>query len=237
MQIFVKTLEGERISLEVNPSNTIETIKGRIQNKLGIPSHQQRLTSFTGKTLQDGRTLSDYDIQKETTLQLALKLSCQFAEVRPKIYVDTNKGNRITIEYEPSDTIGNVLKIQEKGGIPPDQQILLFDDKHLEDGKTLRDYNIEKESVVHMIAKAGMQIFVKTLTDKRITLDVKASDFIETVKKKIQDKLGIPPHQQRLTSFTGKILQDGRTLSDYDIKKETTLQLALILRETVQSVC
>jgi ubiquitin len=149
-----------------------------------------------------------------------------------QLFVKTLTGKTVSVEVEEGESIEDVkAKISEKEGIPPEQQRLIFGGQQLQDGKTIDDYNIGDDATLHLVLRlrGGMQLFVKTLTGKTVSIEVEEGESIEDVKAKISEKEGIPPEQQRLI-FGGQQLQDGKTIDDYNVGDDATLHLVLRLR-------
>ena len=213
MILFVKTL-AIKFSLEVEASDTIENVKFKIQDKVGIRTERQQLV-FAGKRLEDGRTLEFYHIQKESTV-LVIESLCGGGG-GGQIYVKTHTGKIITLVVTPDETIENLkLMIEDRVGFPIEQQQLFsVSGNRLEDGRFVYDYDIyNREVLLYLVPLLrGMEICIQTPTGNTTTLDVTSSDKVRTIKSRIETLTGMPQAQQQLV-FNCEYLEDDQILTN-----------------------
>jgi ubiquitin C len=154
INIFIKTLTGKTIPLNIGPTGTIEALKSKFQDQEGIPIGRQCLI-YAGKQLEDDRTLAFYNIEHESTLHLLLRLGSSNKEGGLiEVFVKTLTGKTIRLNIGQTETIEALKsKLQDQEGIPIDQQRLIYAGKQLGDDRTLAFYNIEHESTLHLVLR------------------------------------------------------------------------------------
>ena len=227
MLMYFKTQLGTTIAIDIHASDTIHSVKCKIQEKRGIPPRHQNII-LAGKILKDWRTVGDYNIQRESMVFLSLSLG-DHLELLVKIMFSKS----ITLAVGINNTVESVKhQLGEREGIPPEKQQLIFAGKQLEDVRTLWEYNIQNHDIVHLDYPMEIVVCV-TLTGQRLTLDVMASDTVRKLKMKIQERINIPPPQQRLL-FAGQPLDSWKTLSDYNFQKEDNLNLVVCIKTGLQ---
>ncbi len=146
MRIYVITPTGKATTLVVSSGDNVESVKNKLYGKEGIPPNEQRLT-FDGKELTNGSLVSN-NVTKESILRLARRLQL----VKQYTYfIKMPTGKTIFLEVEPKTSIEDVKdRIQDKVGIPPDQQHLIFGGQELTNERSLRDCNLPKDATLHL---------------------------------------------------------------------------------------
>lgn len=244
MQIFIKTLTGKRPSLDVDPADTVDTVKAKISEKEGIRPEVQHLLLFDGKPLEGRYTMLEYNVQDESTLFLVPSSM--------RLTVKMISGRTFQLDLPPSETVASLkLRIEDamrqegtENVVPVSQQRLIAAGRQLEDSKSLVDYGIQgSEATLHLVGapRRNMDtapVTVKMLTGKTIPLHIACSDTIGSVKERISSEGSrlhgedLPPDKQRLI-FSGKQLEDDKTVEQYDIKPGAVLHLVLRLTQAV----
>ena len=222
MRIFVKTQTGKTvIALAVDLEHTIQNVKRKLADEVGLPVDRQRL-NFEDETIEDDdgdsplENVKRFKIPTESTHAVCAKMT------RPLV--------------EPETSIKNEkASIQDKEEISLDRQHLILTDEELIDDLTLKYYNIQAGSTLQLSPILQGRIHVKTQTGKMFTLEVVPDDTIEDVKKKMFEEEGIAVESTRIV-HAGKTLEDQCTLNDCDIRKESILHLITTQRDSVMPI-
>ena len=218
--IVIKTFSGDSFTIQVTPSDTVETVKIRIHERQGIPPESQKII-YTGRELENHTRLSELNVHTATTFYLEVLQP-------PKIYIKPLMGERIVLDFDPNVMVADVKsEIHEKAGVNSNQISLLFKGRELEDGQTLTSCGIQDKSTIYMFSTVTIEpvVFVKVPSlQKTVLLGYEPEATIRSIKLKLCEKVQISFEEQRLL-FEGESLEDNGTLGSYNIPQEGTIDL------------
>ena len=211
MQIKVEAPDGRTVTLNVNPDDTIPSIKNQVEKKLGIPAEDQR-PLFNDKLLPDNSTLEDNGIQDGDIVHLGPM----------EITVKAPDGRKTKLSVNPDDTVDDIKKrVKKKLGILTEDQRPRFNGEPLPGDSTLRDNGIQHGDTIIL---DPMEIKIRAPDGRIVELMVIPDYTIEDIKKRAEKELGIAPEDQR-PEFNGKPLEDDTTLRDNNIRHGDTIHL------------
>ena len=217
--IIINSL-NEHFSITISWFLTLKELK-KILIKKNIEAREKNLfIRFDNKILYSNKRIVDYNIQDNSILLI-------FFSTDLDIYIKTPTGKLILIDVKSSDSINNVkCKIKNKEKMPTDQQHLKFSGYQLEDDKILKDYNIQNNSIIDLVIKAKdfLKIYIEIIGKNTITINADSSDSLQDIQEIIREKEGISINQQWLI-YSGKQLENDKTLSYYNIQNNSTVFL------------
>lgn len=230
--VHLKDRHGKTTTYEFEPTDSIQNLQERIQRKTKVPIRQQRLLHHSKPLLPDDDDDDDNDDRrrKTTTLDDLGIAHGDILEMGPmEIHVETPDGKSVPVIVTPTDTIRNLqTKIQDKLGIPQDEQHLHYQDEPLDDPQaTLDDIGMDHGDVVKISPPPSMTIHVNDPSGNRLlTLeDVLPEDTLEDIQEWISNQANIPASQQRLSHKSKPLEKPRKTLKDYGIQDGDSVDL------------
>lgn len=225
MKIFIFSLDKKVLSIDIEPSDIIETVKQKIKDEWGYDLEEQILV-FHGFCLDNNCTVADYNICKEDTINILIKKK----EIFP-ININMLGIQNFTIDISTSETIKTLKnKISDKVGVPINKQNLIFSEMILEDINLIGDYFIRKNSTIDCIVtdyKINEIIIYVDINRKTLKIECNPLDTILSIKYKIQKRLGYPINIQNLIYHKDIILENTKNLEYYNLENNSIIFLEL----------